>query len=836
MRKRKDWRKKLFSKILIFSLMISSIRMLPGCDFFAGRATAEESSDEKKVYDQYNSFTSELENGVLTIRGTGCVGVSIWDELPWQEDIEKITSIVIEEGITEIYASPFKNHVNVTSVTLPESMRIIWDGAFANCTSLSDIALPSGVTTIKDYAFQNTAISTLSIPASVTEYSHLSTFQCSNFEAYTVAKDNPNYCSMDGVLFDENATTLINYPMAKNDTKYTIPSSVTTIGESAFDGAKYLEEVVISDSVSIIEDWAFSKSNIKSATIPASVTDCGKGIYSECKSLATVNYNASTESVPNSFCKDCSALSTVNIIGNVTTISYHAFSSCTSLKNVNLPDGLVYMDGGFSNCKSLERIVLPDTVTLISTYVFMDCVSLTSINMPSSIKEIGIEAFSGCQQLVGTWTLPESVQKIHAGAFDNCSLEVVIPKGLTQFPDGSYVRTYDLKLTGEFNYDYAYEVLEIVNTTRKDAGLSELVMDEELLQAAMIRAAECAMTFGHTRPSGLDFTTVSNKAVGENCAWGDSTPEGVMEYWMDGTSAHKINILLSDYTSIGVGCFYQNGTYYWVQCFGDSVPQEAIKKENITKQIEIPTDLNTIKLSAVNCTSSVAIGEQAELKVRIPTSNRHVYTILDASNFVWSCAPEGIVSVENGIVTGLKEGGTLVYASVGDFRIEFSASAYEPYVPEETKLPVQTTTPEETKLPVQTTTPEETKLPVQTTTPQVTKLPEKTIQPTTTVPLEQQDEKNIKRVRGIKLKGKGSKLILTWKKNKLASKYLVQIATNKKFKGKDVYYTNKSKKRIVLSRFKGERIKTKKKYYVRICIVQGGKRSGMWSKKQIYLH
>ena len=130
--------------------------------------------------------------------------------------------------------------------------------------------------------------------------------------------------------------------------------------------------------------------------------------------------------------------------------------------------------------------------------------------------------------------------------------------------------TVDLKLSeGTYRYDYAYEVLKLVNEERAKVNLEPLVMDADLTEAAMQRAAETHVFFSHTRPDGRSWLTSCSKVRGENIAGGQMTPAIVMNSWMN-SSGHKANILGSDYTTIGIGCFMQDSRLYWVQCFGSN--------------------------------------------------------------------------------------------------------------------------------------------------------------------------------------------------------------------------------------------------------------------------
>ena len=113
----------------------------------------------------------------------------------------------------------------------------------------------------------------------------------------------------------------------------------------------------------------------------------------------------------------------------------------------------------------------------------------------------------------------------------------------------------NITIEGTENYDYAWEVLDLVNEEREKEGVGPLTMDQELMDAAMLRAAETQLYFSHTRPDGTTCWTACSKASGENIA-ANYSPESVMEAWMD-SSGHRSNILNAGWTSIGVGCFTQ---------------------------------------------------------------------------------------------------------------------------------------------------------------------------------------------------------------------------------------------------------------------------------------
>ncbi|WP_294560941.1 CAP domain-containing protein [uncultured Traorella sp.] len=119
---------------------------------------------------------------------------------------------------------------------------------------------------------------------------------------------------------------------------------------------------------------------------------------------------------------------------------------------------------------------------------------------------------------------------------------------------------------------YANEVLTLVNEQRSQAGLGALSWDSNLASAANVRAKEIVSSFSHTRPDGSAcFTAVVNDGsymtLGENIAYGYTGASSVMNGWMN-SEGHRANILNGSFTKLGVSCYYENGTYYWVQIFG----------------------------------------------------------------------------------------------------------------------------------------------------------------------------------------------------------------------------------------------------------------------------
>lgn len=259
-----------------------------------------------------------------------------------------VKNVLYSKDMTELIKYPAGSDEN--SFVIPNTVTDIDFASFSGAKNLVSITIPNSVTDLGGWSFDN----------------------CDNLASFEVAADNPKYCSVDGVLFNKDKTTLIKYPMAKKGTVYTIPNTVTYISDDAFNGCKQLAAI----------------------TIPSSVTRIGARAF----------YN-------------CSSLTAMEISNNVTKIGGAAFAKCTSLSSVNIPNKITKIEGStFSECSSLPSITIPNTVTSIERDAFEKCTSLTTITIPSSVTTLGYNVFGGCENLEKI-TIPSSVTDINKGGF-----------------------------------------------------------------------------------------------------------------------------------------------------------------------------------------------------------------------------------------------------------------------------------------------------------------------------------------------------------------------------------------------------------------------------------
>ncbi len=288
---------------------------------FGGNAIVASAESSGNCGDSGSNVTWSLDDdGTLTISGSGKIEDCRSDiDQPWYSNRSDITSVVIEPGVTSIGSQAFYECSNLTSITIPSGLTSIGEQAFGNCTGLTSITIPSGFISIGDYAFWNctgltsitiqngvtsigtgafwncTGLTSITIPSSVTSIGVNVFYNCTGLTDITVDSNNSSFCSESGVLFNKDKTTLIYYPLGKNDSSYTIPDGVTVIEQYAF----------------------YCNSKLTSVTIPSGVTSIGEMAF-----------------------RECSGLTSVIVPSSVTSIEYNAFWCCFNL--------IIYIPGGIT--------------------------------------------------------------------------------------------------------------------------------------------------------------------------------------------------------------------------------------------------------------------------------------------------------------------------------------------------------------------------------------------------------------------------------------------------------------------------------------------------------
>ena len=280
--------------------------------------------------------------------------------------------------------------------------------------------------------FHKTSVKSITIPKSVKKI-HPNAFSHHSLKEIKVDSNNPNYTSVDGILFNKKKTSLIQYPAGKPNRTYTIPKSVKTIAQEAFFDCKSLEKVTIGNGVTVIKGSAFYK----------------------CTSLKSIIIGKNVKTIENKAFFYCKSLTSITIPDNVRKIEPFTFNFCMKLNKITIGKGLKTIDAyafsyGGSYCKSLRTIKInaknPNFTSVNDVLFNKQKTKLIyyptgkpskKYRIPNGVKTIGHDAFLNCKSITSL-TIPESVTKINDNAF-----EFYNKKKLTMYcKEGSYSHKY----------------------------------------------------------------------------------------------------------------------------------------------------------------------------------------------------------------------------------------------------------------------------------------------------------------------------------------------------------------------------------------------------------
>ena len=251
-------------------------------------------------------------------------------------DCMGLTEIKFPESLASVEWNVFGGCTGLTNVKIPESLTSIGNYVFEGCTELTEISVdennpvfrsvdgvmfdkamttllcfpegrkgvysvPEGIISIKSGAFDNCNLTGISFPQSLL-FIEIHWDNCKQLADITVNEHHPNYCSIDGVLFDKECRTLLKYPRNKDKTDYAVPDGIMSIANFAFYGCKRLVNIVFPESLEIIRDYAFwNCEGLKDITLPMSLQYVGEGAFKDCPNLETVTLSKKTRIVYEAF-------------------------------------------------------------------------------------------------------------------------------------------------------------------------------------------------------------------------------------------------------------------------------------------------------------------------------------------------------------------------------------------------------------------------------------------------------------------------------------------------------------------------------------------------------
>ena len=381
------------------------------------------------------------------------------DNLTWTMDDAGNLVITGSGDMYDVYDSQYNPWTDskVTTVKFPGGLTSIGYGMFTYTTKLKELNLAgTQVKTINGNAFRNSGITTVYLPPTLTEIINSAFWDCSDLEVIRVDVGNTTYDSRNKC----NAVikTATN-KLVMGGNKTVIPSTVKSIGESAFRGRAKLTSLGLHDAVEEIESFAYAGCTaLKSAFIPAGVRYVGRGVFIRCENLKYINVDEKNERYDSRF--DCDAIietqsatlragcsntiipeniltiyeyafeginiESINIPASVTTIDERAIYNCALLGSITVDEKNSVYDSR-DNCNAIIKTktnelivgcyntVIPNGVKSIANYAFEEVGHLGDVIIPPSVTSIGDYAFKG-SFLTGVY-LPPSITSIGKYAF-----------------------------------------------------------------------------------------------------------------------------------------------------------------------------------------------------------------------------------------------------------------------------------------------------------------------------------------------------------------------------------------------------------------------------------
>ncbi len=387
-------------------------------------------------------------------------------------------------GITEIGENAFLGS-DLSSVTIPAGVTDIGAKAFGDCICLKSIAIPDSLKTIGENAFNGCqSLEAVILPKGLSKIDSMAFAGCASLKSVNIHNDNITLGSavfynsgLEDPLFINGGSTLCYVPASY--TSYKLPDTVKTINGGCFSHNTRITEVII----------------------PSSVTAIGSEAFSWCINLASIK-------LPDS----------------ITSIGYSAFEACLNIKSINIPKNLTSLGSNVFNLSGIEKPMfsydgkvlyfvpsnttvfkVPEGVTKIHAGAFLNLYKMTSVTLPEGLTEIGDYSFSACSALKELY-IPESVTTIGEYAFCNCNAlsSVNLPNNINVISQGMFSCCTSLK-----SITIPQSVISIGNRAFSHCGsLSSLTIPKSVTTIGEYAFTNCSALKSVKMPSSLSFISI----------------------------------------------------------------------------------------------------------------------------------------------------------------------------------------------------------------------------------------------------------------------------------------------------------------------------------------
>lgn len=347
---------------------------------------------------------------------------------------QTIQSVVIPDGITRFNDYTFEDCKNLRIINIPEGITEIPFFFLSGCSSLEEITLPESLKYILMKAFDGcSALRSISLPRNLSAI--VGDFDgCDSLERIEVDPNNKDYVSVNGVLYSKDMRKIKCYPSAHPYETFTIPSTITNLGKGVFTNCKNLKELHIPNYADLAEN--IIKKCPALTAIHIHIQDI-KGAPIDKNAFHGVYTSLCTLYVPKGCAEDYR--------------KHPAFAAFAHIQEeeqeetgINPMDMIEFSPDG----KTLVRVKdvykqyiisfeIPYGVSTIGKHAFEDCYSLEHISFPDTLETIQVGAFRRCRGLKEL-SLPSSLREIQHFAFAECSVVTskFLPEGVRRLGYG----------------------------------------------------------------------------------------------------------------------------------------------------------------------------------------------------------------------------------------------------------------------------------------------------------------------------------------------------------------------------------------------------------------
>ena len=493
-------------KMMLYAGMIASLTM----GIFISGAGQQKVEAKTKV-------TYTLKKGTLTIKGKGAMPA----KMKFRRN-KKIKKVIIKKGVTSVSYEAFALCKNLNSVTIPSTVKTIGIRSFYG-TKISKITVPSKTKTIGQGAFGSCkSLKTIVMPGdfklkleedtddklwyvtsdqsavdTITFNTKLKLANVSYLSAnnLVVAKNDPSYQSIDGVIYTKDGKGIVRVPQKRTELKIkegctefnmqSVLSNSTDSEGDEFNNCSKLKKIVIPSSVKNINKVKYKTDRADACDMHVDTIEIApkdfdaNSLYALGSSLGkNITIESLMKLLPDQITykdhmyitKDHGLLkydgkdANVEIPEEITWIAPEAFYRNETLKNVKLPSKITTIEENtFYGCSELEAVVIPDQVTMIGKSAFDECTVLKSVTFGKSLKVIKDHAFASVN--IRNFTIPSGIQKIETGAFAGINqIGTVTFEGSTKYvATDAFMNSTGIKLVykkgikeaqTELSYDY----------------------------------------------------------------------------------------------------------------------------------------------------------------------------------------------------------------------------------------------------------------------------------------------------------------------------------------------------------------------------------------------